>query len=261
MYSFFRALTWIAFVGACILVFANPDVFGKYPAHVKLLTLLSIFLPLLVIKGIIDFSSEIQKDVQPNDNGVINKNTNSTTSHNVSVQINTASAANFIPNSTAENSSVDNTPHMYLRKAEAGDTDAMHSLAGWYWHGSFGCKDHKRAFELYRKAALLGHNGAMLGLSICYSNGDGCVVDKTEAEIWEYQSAMQGYTRAQYFRGLSQQHLDLIEAYAFLLIAGVTDSDAQHERYKLELKLTPQQIQQGQQRARELQAQILANKK
>ncbi|NBY43034.1 MAG: hypothetical protein EBQ49_07140 [Verrucomicrobia bacterium] len=58
MYSFFRVFIWIIFICGCFLVFGNPDVFGKYPAHVKLIGLSLIFAPLLILKGIIATFSE-----------------------------------------------------------------------------------------------------------------------------------------------------------------------------------------------------------
>jgi len=278
MYSIFRAITWIVFVGACVLVYTSPEVFGIYPAYIKVLALLLIFIPLIITKSIINSSSKNS-----------NKKALSSVNHEaryLSISENEIKyetqrfclrnakdgvrefyyiGDHYLPAAESQKNMSDKTPPWGFASAvKEKNADKMRHFASCYLWGVYGCKSEERAFDLYGEAAQLGDTSAMLDLSICYRKGIGCEINQSEAEFWEYKSAMLGHPRAQYSIGKHRQNgnkADLVEAYAFMYLASVSEKNAEHERYRLELKLTSQQIQQGLQRSRELQAQILANKK
>jgi TPR repeat protein len=281
MYSIFRAITWIVFVGACILVYTNPEVFGIYPVYIKVLALLLIFLPLIVTKSIMHSSSKTSKE--PVSSAKHETKYLSISEDEIKYETPKFSLRNepdgvrklYVTGngyggwyhffSVESRNNPDKTPEWdFPRAFNENNADKMRHFASCYLWGVYGCKSEERAFDLYGEAAQLGDTSAMLDLSICYRKGIGCEINQSEAEFWEYKSAMLGHPRAQYSIGKHRQNgnkADLVEAYAFMYLASVSERDAEHERYRLELKLTSQQIQQGLQRSRELQAQILANKK
>lgn len=277
MYSIFRAVTWIVFAGACILVYTNPDVFGEYPAYIKVLALLLIFLPLIVTKGIMNSSSKTSKKEVSNANH--KKRYLSVSEREIKYETQNFVLRDaqdgvrelyivgnyYVMESDSQKNMSDKTPVWDFAGAfQEKNADKMRHFASCYLWGVYGCKSEERAFDLYGEAAQLGDASAMLDLSICYRKGIGCEINQSEAEFWEYRSAMLGHPRAQYSIGKHRQNgnkADLIEAYAFMYLASLSEKDAEHERYKLELKLIPQQIQEGLRRSKEIQAQILANKK
>jgi len=281
MYSIFRAITWIVFLGACVLVYTNPEVFEIYPAYIKVLALLLLFLPLIVTKCIMNSSSKTSKEpVSSAKHGTkylsisedeikyqrpqFELNNSRDEVRHVATTGNGHGGYYYLMEVESQNNP-DKTPEWdFPRAFNENNADKMRHFASCYLWGVYGCKSEERAFDLYGEAAQLGDASAMLDLSICYRKGIGCEINQSEAELWEYRSAMVGHPRAQYSLGKHRQNsnkTDLIEAYAFLYLASLSERDAEHERYRLELKLTSQQIQQGLQRSRELQAQILANKK
>ena len=82
-------------------------------------------------------------------------------------------------------------------------------------------KDQVEAVKWFRKAAEQNDAAAQYNLGICYYNGDGVAKDPVEAYQWLLLAARQG------------------------------DEDAKKNITELDSKLTPEQIAEGQRRARE----------
>ena len=58
--------------------------------------------------------------------------------------------------------------------------------------------DKAKAFELYRKAAAMGHASAQYNLGLCYGNGEGVKQDYKKAAKWYRKAAEQGDPSAQF---------------------------------------------------------------
>jgi uncharacterized protein len=81
--------------------------------------------------------------------------------------------------------------------ATAGSADAQNDLAGLYDFGRFGFpQDHRKAFELYRKAAKRGHPLAQYNLGACYFEGTGTSIDYKNSLLWTQKAVEQGYLKA-----------------------------------------------------------------
>jgi len=110
----------------------------------------------------------------------------------------------------------------------------------------------------YRKAAEQNYAPAQYNLGLCYEHGNGVAANRVEAAKWYRKAAEQNYVDAQFNLGMSYEEADpgtedWAEVYKWLSLAAMQG----HERAKkfmtvLESKLmTPEQIAQGQKRARE----------
>ena len=53
-------------------------------------------------------------------------------------------------------------------------------------------QDHAAAFAHFRRAAELGHLGAMAALAFCYKSSEGTAVDYAQAMRWARRAADQG---------------------------------------------------------------------
>jgi TPR repeat protein len=84
-------------------------------------------------------------------------------------------------------------------------------------------KDQVEAVKWYRKAAEQKYAKAQYNLSVCYGNGTGVTKDYVEAYKWMFLAARQG------------------------------DEGAKNFMTVLESKLTPEQIAEGQKRARDFE--------
>jgi len=107
-------------------------------------------------------------------------------------------------------------------KAEAGDAESEMELARRYDKGEGVVKDHTEAAKWYRKAADQNLAKAQYNLGVCHERGDGVAEDWVEAYKWLLLAARRGHEAP-------KEHMTLLES-------------------KL---LTPEQIAQGQKRARE----------
>ena len=110
----------------------------------------------------------------------------------------------------------------------------------------------------YRKAAEQNLANAQYNLGVCYAHGEGVVKDQVEAVKWYRKAAEQNFAEAQYNLGICYERgdgvaEDWVEAYKWLLLAARQGVEAPKEHTTvLESKLlTPEQIAQGQKRARE----------
>ena len=87
-------------------------------------------------------------------------------------------------------------------------------------------KDQVEAVKWFRKAAEQNDAAAQYNLGVCYYNGDGVAKDWVEAYGWLLLAARQG------------------------------DEDAKKNITELDSKLTPEQIAEGQRRAREFKPRL-----
>jgi uncharacterized protein len=106
-------------------------------------------------------------------------------------------------------------------KAEAGDPDSQVQLGLRYDNGEGLAKDPVEAVKWYRKAAEQNYAEAQSSLGDCYDIGRGVANDYAEAYKW------------------------------LLLAAGQGDGNAKKTIAILEKKMTPDQIAEGQKRARD----------
>src|SRR2546423_533464 len=106
-------------------------------------------------------------------------------------------------------------------KAEAGDAESQVELGRRYDEGAGVAKDQVEAVKWFRKAAEQNYAKAQYNLGVCYEHGEGVTKDPVEAYKWLLLAARQG------------------------------DEHAKKNMTVLESKLTPEQIAEGQKRARE----------
>jgi TPR repeat protein len=115
------------------------------------------------------------------------------------------------------------------------------------------------AVKWYRKAAEQNYAKAQYNLGLCYEHGNGVAANRVEAAKWYRKAAEQNDVNAQFNLGMCYEEADpgtedWAEVYKWLSLAAMQG----HEGAKkfmtaaLESKLmTPEQIAQGQKRARE----------
>ena len=130
-------------------------------------------------------------------------------------------------------------------------------LALRYEQGKGVAKDQVEAVKWYRKAAEQNHAAAQNNLGFCYAKGEGVAKDQVEAVKWYRKAAEQNNAMGQinlagcYLQGRGVTE-DLVEAYKWLLLAARQgDEDAKKLMTWLEKNLRPEQVAQGQKRARE----------
>jgi len=107
-------------------------------------------------------------------------------------------------------------------KAEAGDAESQVELGRRYDEGAGVVKDRAEAAKWYRKAAEQNSVNAQFNLGMCYEEADAGTEDWAEVYKWLSLAAMQGHERAKKFMTVLESQL-----------------------------MTPEQIAQGQKRARE----------
>ena len=119
-------------------------------------------------------------------------------------------------------------------------------------------EDDVEAAKWYRKAAEQNFAAAQYNLGVCYDRGEGVAEDHAEAAKWYRKAAEQNDADAQYNLVICYERgegvaEDWVEAYKWLLLAARQGHKAPKEHMTwLESKLlTPDQIAQGQKRARE----------
>jgi hypothetical protein len=160
------------------------------------------------------------------------------------------------------------------KAAEQGYAEAQTALGGKYEYGVGVSVDNTEAIKWYRKAAEQGYAEAQFTLGMMYSGVKGVRQDGAETIKWYRKAAEQGYAKAQLFLGLAYyegRDVNYIQAHMwFSLAAAGFDaragaaagfSAAAAERAQEELaekcrdlvagKMTPQQIAEAQQLAKE----------
>ena len=145
-----------------------------------------------------------------------------------------------------------------LPLAEAGDAQAQQNLGSMYTEGKGVPKDYAEAIKWFRKAAAQGNALGQSNLGFMYYKGFGVQQDYTEALMWYRKSAEQGNAGGQfnlgvmYHRGYGLQKNN-VQAYAWTGIAAANgNADAVQVRNYLETQLTPNELEEAYQLAREL---------
>ena len=157
------------------------------------------------------------------------------------------------------------TMNTYRKAAEQGNADGQVNLADCYARGVGVAKDEVEAVKWLRKAAAQGYNRAQCQLGHCYARGVGVAKDEVEAVAWYRKAAAQGYAEAQiqlgyrYARGRGVTK-DEVEAYAYWSLVPARFQDVRNNLAVLETNLPPDARLRGQQRTKELQKEIDANK-
>jgi TPR repeat protein len=141
---------------------------------------------------------------------------------------------------------------LFRKAAEAGNASAQFELGLIYDDGKGVAQDYKQAMAWYEKAAAQGNAPAQYNLGVLY--GQGVEQDYKKAlELYE-KAAKQGFTKVQvnlgilYVEGQGTAQ-DNVEAYKWWALARENGSDdAKSNLEKLEPKMTPEQIAEGQRR-------------
>lgn len=146
----------------------------------------------------------------------------------------------------------------FRKAAEQGNSDGQQALAFSYMRGSGVEKDYGEAVTWLRKLATKNRFFAMYHIGQLYSEGgNGLVKDLTKAAKWFLEGAEWGYSPAQVRLSFCYRHgdgvlRDYVRAYKWANLAAVSgDEDAKKSREELELKMTAEQISEGQQLSRD----------
>ena len=161
------------------------------------------------------------------------------------------------------------TVKWYTKAADQGNTRAQHYLGNCYYNGQGTTPNLAEAMKYWRLAAEAGYGESQYNIGVCHLEGIGGPKDETMALIWLRKAAGQGDTGALF--ALGRFHLgrlasnlsvkmDMIEAYAYLTLAGVTLDKARKELADLEKKMDAQSISNGKKRALDLKREIEAKR-
>jgi hypothetical protein len=141
--------------------------------------------------------------------------------------------------------------------AEQGDAGAQFNLGQLYVNGQGILQDHVQARQWYEKAAAQGHADAEVNLGILYVVGQGVPQDYKMAEYWLRLSANHGNAMALTKLGLMYERgngvpQDVVLAHKWYILGAANGDELGAElRDALAKQMTPAQIFQAQQRARE----------
>jgi len=145
----------------------------------------------------------------------------------------------------------------FHKSAEQGFVEAQVNLGICYHGGEGVAQDYTEAINWYLKAANQGSAQAQYNLGTCYDDSGGVATNYVEAFKWYSRAADQGYALAQsnlgalYGRGAGVSK-DYVNAYKWRLLAAAQGEDlAKKAVTALESIMTPEQIAEGQQLARE----------
>ncbi len=154
----------------------------------------------------------------------------------------------------------------YLKAAEQGSAYAQVKLGLAYEGGDGVDQDHFEAVNWFRKAAEQGDMYGQLGLGIHLVHGLGVNKDETAGIAMIRKSASKGNPFAlqtlgdYYVAGRAGLTSDLVEAYAYLSLAGATVDKARRDLAIIEKLMDPQSISNGKKRAQSLKNEIEAKK-
>ena len=153
--------------------------------------------------------------------------------------------------------------------AEQGNAYAQFSLGVMYANGQGVTQDYKEAVEWYRRSAEQGFAIAQSNLGVMYANGRGVSQDYKEAVKWLRLAAEQGNAIAQSNLGLIYENgqgvtQDFLRAYMWINLAasklsGVDGQRATTNRDRIAKSLTPAQVVQAQEMARQCGAKNFKN--
>jgi|SRR5579871_1325742 len=96
----------------------------------------------------------------------------------------------------------------YLRAAQSGDDEAQFYLGALYAAGVGVPRSDQEAFRWFSRAADQGHSHAMLLVAGFYATGRG--VEKNNVEAYKWASIVNGASRVDEFRDVSNQLMTLI---------------------------------------------------
>jgi TPR repeat protein len=144
----------------------------------------------------------------------------------------------------------------FRKAAEQNVARAQHNLGVAYDNGEGVAKDKVAAVKWYRKAAEQNYAPAQYNLGVSYSFGQGVAKDYVEAVKWTRKAAEQNVARAQHNLGVAYANgqgvaKDEVEGYKWFLLAGAQgDEIAKKNIAVVEIRLTREQIAEGQRLAR-----------
>jgi len=149
--------------------------------------------------------------------------------------------------------------------AEKGDPEAQCKLGEFYDLGNHVTLDEQEAVKWYLKAAEQGYAPAQTNIADRYYGSRGLPQNYKEAIKWYRKSAVQGSDWALVRLALCYQNgfgvpVNYIEAYAYLNVGSAIDKVFSGRRDSLAKIMTPSQIEAGQKRSMELQAEIDSRK-
>lgn len=144
----------------------------------------------------------------------------------------------------------------YVTAAEHGNPIVQEDICGKFYKGDGVPKDYAEAAKWCRKAAEQGCEVAQFMMGHMYLFGEGVPKDESTSVEWYHKAAEQGYPLAQYALGLQLETgigspKDNVESYMWLNLASVTVPDSATERGKIEKRMTPTEIADGQRLTRE----------
>jgi hypothetical protein len=152
---------------------------------------------------------------------------------------------------------------LWLVEAEEGNANAQYNLGITYSNGQGVPQDDKEAVKWYRLAADQGFKDAQYNLGVMYHHGLGVPQDYKEAVKWYRLAAEQGFANAQYNLGLMYYNglavlQSFEDAYAWWVIAAANGHEDARTNMEVaqEGKMTPNQIEKGQQLAKEIWASL-----
>ena len=141
--------------------------------------------------------------------------------------------------------------------AELGIAAAQFHLGQLYANGQGVPQDYVQARQWYEKAAIQGDASAQLNLGVLYENGSGVPKDYQLALFWFRRSANRGNAMTLTKLGRMYEHgngvpQDVVQAQKWYIL-GAADGDklGAELRDALAKRMTPAQIFQAQERARE----------
>ena len=141
--------------------------------------------------------------------------------------------------------------------AEQNYARAQYNLGVCYDHGDGVAKDEKEALKWWRKASEQGNAGAQFSLGLYYQHGRGIAKDYAQAAKWYRKAAEQNHAHAQlnlgvcYYTGLGVAK-DYMQAYKWLLLAAAQgEEQAREQAATMEVRMTPEQVAEGQKLARD----------
>ena len=108
-----------------------------------------------------------------------------------------------------------------IKKFPKSDIESYFYMAILYKYGRGVKKDHKKAFELYKKGAELGDASAQFGLAESYRNGEGVDRDTKKAVYWFEKAIAQGNLSSManigiiYYNGEGEIRMNKIKAYQY----------------------------------------------
>jgi TPR repeat protein len=147
----------------------------------------------------------------------------------------------------------------FRKAADQGDADAQNDLGALYVNGEGVAKDYATAINWFRKAAEQGLADAQFNLGAMYFNGYGLAKDVAIAISWWRKAADQGLYNAQRRlgfayatgTGVTKDHVQALKWATLASWQGINSPQTWKYARDLEGKMTPGQIAQAKQLAKE----------